>query len=242
MKKMLSDARHVLNNVPPLVFTLFVLSIVGMNLLANKSIDTGISWLALDCGILFSGVAFLSMDVLTHCYGPKAATTTSLVALGFNLLMAAFFFVASRIPGVWGESFVEVGGDAINLALNNTIGGTWFVIAGSSVAFIVSSILNNFLNWAIGERVGDEGFGTFALRSYVSTGLAQFADNLTFALLVSQNFFGWTLVQCFTCALTGALLELVFEIFFSPIGYRISRSILNERTSSATTFAEGTAQ
>lgn len=238
MNKALSDVRHTLNNVPPLVFTLFVLSIVGMNLLANKSIDTGVSWLALDCGILFSGLAFLSMDVLTHCYGPKAATTTSLVALGLNLLMALFFFVASRIPGAWGESFVDVGGDAINLALNNTIGGTWFVIAGSSVAFIVSSVLNNFLNWAIGERVSGDGFGTFALRSYVSTVLAQFADNLTFALLVSRTFFGWTLVQCFTCALTGALLELVFEIFFSPLGYRISRSILNEKEQSKASSAQ----
>ena len=36
--------------VPPLLLTLTVLSIVGMNLLANKSIDTGVSWLALDCG------------------------------------------------------------------------------------------------------------------------------------------------------------------------------------------------
>ena len=242
MSKVLSDVRHVLNNVSPLVFTLFVLSIVGMNLLANKSIDTGIPWLALDCGILFSGVAFLSMDVLTHCYGPKAATMTSLVALGFNLMMAFFFFVASRIPGMWGESFVDVGGEAINMALDNTVGGTWFVIAGSSIAFIVSSVLNNFLNWAIGERVGDEGFGTFALRSYVSTGLAQFADNITFALLVSRTFFGWTLVQCFTCALTGALLELFFEVFFSPVGYRISRTILSERQENGQVLALGMAR
>ena len=238
MNKALSDVRHTLNNVPPLVFTLFVLSIVGMNLLANKSIDTGISWLALDCGILFSGLAFLSMDVLTHCYGPKAATTTSLVALGLNLLMALFFFVASRIPGAWGESFVDVGGDAINLALNNTIGGTWFVIAGSSVAFVVSSVLNNFLNWAIGERVGGDGFGTFALRSYVSTVLAQFADNITFALLVSRTFFGWTLLQCVTCAITGALLELIFEVFFSPMGYQVSRAIKAQQAGAAPKIAQ----
>ena len=70
------------------------------------------------------------------------------------------------------------------------------------------------------------GFGGFALRSYVSTFLAQFADNLIFALLVSKLFFGWTLLQCFTCALTGAVAELLFEIFFSPLGYRMSRRIL----------------
>ena len=47
-----------------------------------------------------------------------------------------------------------------------------------------------------------------------------------FALLVSRVFFGWTTVQCLTCALTGAVLELALEVLFSPVGYRVSRSIL----------------
>ena len=229
MRKLFAEVCRVLDHVPPLVFTCFVLSVVGMNLLANKSIDTGLTWLALDCGILFSGVAFLSMDVLTHCFGPRAATITSLAAMCLNLMMALFFFVASAIPGAWGESVVDVGGEAINQALNNTFGGTWFVIAGSSVAFVVSSVANYVLNWAIGQRVGEGGFGTFALRSYVSTGIAQFVDNITFALLVSRTFFGWTTLQCVTCALTGAALELLLEVFFSPVGYRISRQIMARR-------------
>jgi hypothetical protein len=33
--------------------------------------------------------------------------------------------------------------------------------------------------------------------------------------------FHWTVLQCATCALTGALAELIMEIAFSPIGYRI---------------------
>ena len=226
MKKAFSELNRLLTEVHPLVLTLAVLATVGMNLLANKSIDTGLSWLALDCGILFSWLAFLSMDVATHCYGPRAATAMSLVALALNLVMVAVFFVASRVPGVWGESFVEGSEQVINGALDNTFGGTWFIILGSSIAYAVSAALNNFLNWAIGERLGDnQGFGSFALRSYVSTFFAQFVDNITFALLVSRTFFGWTLLQCVTCAITGAVLELVFEVFFSPVGYRISRSL-----------------
>ena len=226
MKQSFSRLNDLIRQVHPLVLTSMVIAVVGMNLLANKSIDTGIPWLALDCGILLSWLAFLAMDVAVHCYGPHAATATSLTALAINLVIALVFFVASRVPGVWGESFVETGGDAINTALDNTFGGTWFIILGSSIAFAVSAVVNNFLNWGIGERLaGKDGFGTFALRSYVSTFVAQFADNITFALLVSRTFFGWTLVQCITCAITGALLELVFEVFFSPAGYRIARTI-----------------
>ncbi|MBQ6927913.1 MAG: VUT family protein [Oscillospiraceae bacterium] len=230
MKKAMSEFRDLMRSVPPLVVSLLFLSIVGMNLLANKSINTGVDWLALDCGILFSWLTFLCMDILTQGYGPRAATMMSVAALGMNLLMALVFFLASRIPGVWGESFVDGSEALINTALNNTFGGTWFIILGSSVAFLVSAVINNFLNDGIGRRIGkDRGFGGFALRAYVSTFIAQFADNLVFALLVSKVFFGWTGLQCFTCALTGAVLELLFEVFFSPVGYRLSRGIFAHR-------------
>ena len=230
MKKAMSDFRNLLQSVPPLIVSMLFLSIVGMNLLANKSIDTGVEWLALDCGILFSWMTFLSMDILTQGYGPRAATQLSVLALGMNLLMALIFFAASRIPGVWGESFVEGSEEILNTALNNTFGGTWFIILGSSIAFLVSAVINNFLNDGIGRRIGrDRGFGGFAVRAYVSTFIAQFADNLVFALLVSKVFFGWSLLQCFTCALTGALLELLFEVFFSPMGYRLTRGLLTGR-------------
>ena len=233
MRKLFSDVRQMMDTVNPVVFTLLVLSIVGMNLLANKMIDTGLSWLPLDGGILLSWLCFLAMDVLTHCYGPRIATTASYAALAMNLFMALVFFVASKVPGAWGESFV-VHGEVVNGALDNTFGGTWYIILGSSIAFALSALVNNFLNWGIGRRVGEKTtFGTFALRSYVSTFVAQFVDNLTFGLIVSRTFFGWTLPQCVACACTGALLELLFEVVFSPIGYRISRSIIGETASAS---------
>lgn len=228
MRKALFESNKMLADVNPVVFTLLVLSIVGMNLLANKMIDTGLEWLPLDGGILLSWLCFLSMDVLTHCYGPRTATAASLAALVMNLFMALVFFTASQVPGVWGESFVPQG-DAVNAALDNTFGGTWYIIMGSSVAFALSAVVNNFLNWGIGEHVAKKGtFGVFALRSYVSTFTAQFVDNLTFGLIVSRTFFGWTLPQCVACACTGALLELFFEVVFSPLGYRISRGIMDQ--------------
>lgn len=230
MRNAIPGFRQLLRTVPPLLLSLLILSVVGMNLLANKSIDTGVDWLALDGGILFSWLTFLTMDVLTHCYGPRTSTALSFVALAMNLMMALIFFLASRIPGMWGESFVDGSETVINQALDRTFGGTWFIILGSSVAYIASSVLNNFLNYGIGRMLrSNSGFGSFALRSYASTFLAQLADNLIFALLVSRMFFGWTLLQCFTCALTGAVMELLFEVVFSPLGYRMSKEIMRDR-------------
>lgn len=230
MKKAVSEFRVLLRTVPPILVSLLILSVVGMNLLANKSINTGLSWLALDCGILFSWLTFLTMDVMTHCYGPRAASLMSFAALGLNLFMALVFFIGSDIPGVWGESFVEGSEKVINTALDNTFGGTWYIILGSSVAFICSALINNFMNYGIGKLFRKQGgFGRFAVRSYVSTFVAQFADNIIFALIVSRVFFGWSMLQCFTCALTGAVMELLFEIVFSPVGYRVSKKLIEER-------------
>ena len=227
------EFRLLLRGTPPLVVAALVVAIVGMNLLANKSINTGTSWLALDCGILFSWMIFLAMDVMTRCFGPRAATVMSIVALALNWLVALLFFLASLIPGEWSASYVEGLEPVLNAAFDETFRGTWFIILGSSVAFVASALVNNYLNAWIGTRLAkrrrDTGFSAFATRAYVSTFVAQVVDNLVFALLVSRTFFGWTLAQCITCALTGAVLELLFEVVFSPVGYRLTTSILAER-------------
>jgi len=226
LSKELKEIKVLLRSVPPLMLALFILSVVLMNLLANKSIDTGSwTWLALDSGIVISWLSFLTMDMMVKRFGPKAATSISIVAIVINLGVSLVFMVVSMIPGFWGESYVEVGGDLINRALNNTISGTWYILLGSTIAFLASSVLNNILNHIIGKLLKKHS-GTFleySMRSYLSTMIAQFADNLIFAFIVSYNFFGWSIIQCISCAATGALVELVCEIIFSPIGYRVVR-------------------
>lgn len=217
------EIKVLLRSLPTPIFTAFAVSVILMNLLANKSIVLSVDWLALDCGIIISWVSFLSMDIITRHFGPKAATEVSFAAVAVNLLCCAVFFIAGRTPGMWGEAFVDGSEAIINTALDNTLSGTWYVLLGSTVAFITSAAINNFTNYFLGKllRLKSDGFGAYALRSYISTAIGQFCDNLVFALTVSHVFFGWTLLQCLTCSLTGMVLELVLEIVFSPIGFRI---------------------
>ena len=225
IKKEWNEFRVLLHSVPALTTVFFILSIISMNLLANKSITLPFDWLALDCGILFSWIAFLSMDMLTKHFGPKAATEISLLAIGINLIFCLLFFLGSLIPGMWGESFVEGSENTINSALNHTFGGTWYVLLGSTIAFIVSSVVNNFSNWGIGKlcKKNPDGFLAYIARTYVSTAIGQFVDNMVFAFLVSHFFFGWTWLQCITCALTGMVVELLCEVLFSYFGYRVCK-------------------
>lgn len=225
LKKEFTEFFILLKSVPPIFLALFILSVSAMNLLANKSINIPVDFLALDCGIVVSWVAFLVMDVLTKHFGPKAATELSVLAMLVNLCLCLLFYLASIIPGVWSASFVDGSENTINTALDGTFGGTWYVVLGSAAAFVVSAAVNNFLNFGIGKlfRKNPDGVGAFMCRTYVSTAIGQFVDNLVFALLVSYFFFGWSLLQCVMCALTGMVAELLCELAFAPLGYRICK-------------------
>ena len=219
------EIKVLLQSIPFPVVTMLAVSIIMMNLLANKSISLPVDWLALDCGIVVSWVSFLSMDIVTKHFGPKAATEISIVAVAINLLCCGFFYLCGVIPGMWGEAFVDGNEALINQALDNTVSGSWYVLFGSTVAFIVSAVVNNSVNYGVGRlfRLKPDGFAVYALRTYISTAIGQFCDNLVFALIVSHFFFGWTLLQCVTCSLTGMIAELLVEAVFSPIGFRICR-------------------
>lgn len=214
------DMLHLLRNVPSSAMVMFVVSVVLMNLLANKEIYTGVNWLALDCGLLVSWLSFLCMDMLTKRFGPRASIKLSLFAVVANLFVCLMFKLVSILPGNWGE-YYTFGDNIINMGLNNTIGGTWYVLLGSTIAFIVSAIINAILNHGIGSLMKQDNFKSYAVRSYVSTLVAQFLDNFIFSLIVSHSFFGWSMLQCVTCSLTGCLVELIWEIIFSPVGFRI---------------------
>lgn len=225
VKKEFNEFKVLLKSVPSVVVVLFIMSVFSMNLLANKSISLPWDWLALDCGIFVSWFAFFTMDIVTKRFGPKAANELTVLAIVVNLCFCLLLFIGSVVPGSWGESYVEGSEELLNGALNRTIGGTWYVVLGSTTAFLISAIVNNFSNFAIGRlfKKNPDGFTAYALRTYVSTALGQFVDNLTFALLVSHFFFGWTFLQCVTCAVTGMLVELLCEgIFFYP-GFAITR-------------------
>ena len=221
MKGIYKETKILLRSIPTTVVTLFTVSVICMNLLANKTL-VQLDWIALDGGILISWLSFMCMDIITKHFGPKASTIISVHAATINLLTCLIFFVVSSIPSTVSD---YSGFDSI-------FGGTWFVLLGSTIAFLASAVINNTLNFIIGRRFrkNPDGKLAYAMRTYVSTFIGQFFDNFIFSLIVFVFFapifwngFCWTPLQCATCALTGAVAELIMEIAFSPIGYRITK-------------------
>ena len=214
-----ADFKMLLRNVPSYVIAIFVLSVVCANLMANKEL-VSYRYVALDCGFVFSWIMFLCMDVICKRWGPKASIKISVMAIVFNLVVTLSFFLLSKAPGMWGEFYTTENPD-VNEALNKTFGGSWYVVLGSALASLVSSVVNALLNWGVGRTFRKDNFFSFAARTYVSTIIAQFVDNLIFATVVSKIFFGWTWTQVFICSAIGAVCELLCEVLFSGLGYRI---------------------
>ena len=227
--KQKNETKLLFHSIPAVVVALFVVSVITMNILANKTIYQN-GWLAIDGGILVSWLSFLCMDIITKHFGPKASIKVTIFAMCVNLLTCLIFWLVSIIPA--GSEFDE---------FNHVIGGTWYILLSSTVAFLSSGLLNIGLNYLLGFifKKNPDGKVAFYTRSLVSTLVGQFFDNLIFAILAFMVFFpiylgfSWNIVECITCSALGAIIELFCEVIFTPIGYRVTRKWKNDNVGEA---------
>lgn len=221
------QSKDAMRAIPGLVTAIFILSVVMMNLLANKSVFN-LPWLASTAGIFVSWITFLCMDAVCKRFGYKAATILNTIGMIVNLISAILFMLIVKIPGTWAASYAGTSPDvsvAINAGLDATFSSAWYIVIGSAVAMFLGGIVNTVMNHLVGVKLDNQGtYKEFAIRSFVSTAAGQFVDNFVFAMFVSYIFFGWTLKQVLVCSFMMMLLELLFEVVFSPIGYRVSKN------------------
>lgn len=226
IKRELNDYKLLLRNVPSTVTSIFILSVVCMNLLANKELFAS-QYICINTGLALSWIPFLCMDCVCKRFGPRTAAKLSIFAIFINVIAAAIFALLSMTPGHWAAFYMApdaATGEYINAALNSTFSSTWYVVAGSSIASLVSSVINSVVNGAVGKIADKGGYKGFAIRSFVSTMAGQWVDNFVFSALVSHVFFGWNWTQVFICSVTSMIFELAAEAVFSPLGYRISQN------------------
>lgn len=207
--KEVEETKVLFRSIPILPVVLFVISVVAMNLMAAKLIVDE-SWISLDAGIVISWLSFLTMDMLVKRFGPRAAIKVNLFAAMINIVVMALLTIAAVIPGDW--------------ALNDYgTGMNWWIIGASTAAFIVSGIVNSIIGFIIKKTFkNQQGVAAYTTSSYVSTFIGQFVDNLIFALIFTFPAFGITILAMFMFALAGAVVELICQIIFSPIGFRIA--------------------
>jgi uncharacterized integral membrane protein (TIGR00697 family) len=171
-------------------------------------------------GILVSWVVFLVVDVVVKHFGASAANLLSLLAIVVNLVCTLLYSAIGHLGN--------------HPELDALVGGQWSVLLASTIAYIASMLANSYTNVRIGKRFrrNPDGAAAFAARSFGSTILSQMLDNFLFVFLAFVVFplipgalqVRWTIAQCLGASFAGAVLELLTEMAFAPIGYRLLRS------------------
>ena len=225
MKKIIEEYKVLLRSVPAFITSFFILATVLMNLSASKIVYNAFN-VAVTGGVLLSWVPFLCMDSVTKRFGARAAILLNILSALGNLFAVIFLAVVAAIP--------TPGSDYA--AFNSTFGCVWFIALSSTVAFVVSGIVNSLLNAAIGKlfRKNPDGKLAFFTRAYISTFIGQALDNFIFMAGVYCIFapIYWNMslpvLTCVGTAIVGGLLELLVEVIFSPIGYVASKKWAEE--------------
>ena len=217
-----NDWKLLFRSIPGVVTAISVAAVIIMNLMASK-VCILTPYLGVTGGVLLSWIPFLIGDIVVKTYGAKAATKLNILGLCINLICIGIFQLITLI-----EVGVEPG---TYDAFNSVFKQTWQIFVASSIAFLVSGIVNNFTNAGIGRffKNNPDGKAAYMTRTYISTMIGQFIDNFVFTGLAFLVFFklsigttlGYTMTTVIGTSILGALLELLMEVIFSPIGYNI---------------------
>lgn len=225
------DWKMLFRSIPSIVVALFFVSIVVMNLMANKFLVSYGSYVSVTWGLILSWIPFLCSDIVTKTYGAKASIKLNIAALFINLACTLIFLLIAIVPD-WQYGFAVAGG----FEAGGVFRASWYVCLASSIAFIVSGILNSITNAFIGKffKKNPDSKAAFMTRAYVSTLLGQFVDNFLFIFLAfglfaniinpagfSVSMLLQNLGAGIGAGIVGAVAELVMEAIFSPIGYKI---------------------
>lgn len=236
------DWKNLFRSIPSILVGVFLIAILGMNLLANKFLLVGGSWMSVTWGLLLSAIPFLVCDIVTKTYGAKATIKLNILGLIVSLSMTLVFLFVSVMPefgdfaSYWHGNFSygEVG-----FGEGGVMRASWYVTLASSIAFLLSGIVNAIVNAGVGKlfRKNPDSRLAFMTRSYSSTLVGQFVDNLLFIFLafgvfanLAGMYGGWSNEACLTnltaglgAGLIGALVELLMEVVISPFGYKVCK-------------------
>ncbi|MCR5151084.1 MAG: queuosine precursor transporter [Clostridiales bacterium] len=225
----LTDLKMLLRSIPGPVTMLLVMSTITMNLAANKIIWSGliingVPFVSITGGIFLSWIIFLLMDIVTKTFGTKAAIKLTVTAAVINAFAVCFLACIAAFPAKYPFEGASSVFDTLFGFKALAAPQPWQILVSSTVAYIVSGVINAVVHGALGKlfKKNPDGKTAFYVRSYTSTIIGQFADNFVFAALAFKVFAPFYTYSTITgIALAGALLELVCEVVFSPVGYRI---------------------
>ncbi|QNQ89390.1 queuosine precursor transporter [Corynebacterium poyangense] len=192
----------------PVFVALFVAVFLISNITATKGVALGP--LITDGAFFLFPLAYVLGDVLSECYGFKAARRAIFTGFGAMFLAVVSFYTAIYLPAA---DFYE--GQA---AFSDTLGLVPQIVAASLAGYVAGQLLNAwFLVW-IKQRTGEK---ILWARLIGSTVIGEFADTLIFCLIAAPVIGVSSGGDFLNYVVVGFFWKTLVEVMILPITYTV---------------------
>ena len=188
--------------------TIFILS----NIVSTKGVQVGP--LVTDGAFFLFPAAYVIGDVISECYGFRAARHAVWTGFLAMIIAVSTFYVAILLPAA---SFYE--GQA---AFAATLGLVPRIVVASLSGYAAGQLLNAWLLTLMKDRLGERGLWKRLLGSTV---VGEFGDTLIFCLIAAPVIGISTVGDTANYVVVGFVWKTLVEVAVMPITYLVIRRI-----------------
>lgn len=196
----------------PVLLALFTTIFVLSNIVSTKGVQVGP--LVTDGAFFLFPAAYVIGDVISECYGFRAARRAVWTGFLAMIIAVSTFYVAILLPAA---SFYE--GQA---AFAVTLGLVPRIVVASLSGYAAGQLLNAWLLTLMKDRLGERGLWKRLLGSTV---VGEFGDTLIFCLIAAPVIGISTVGGTANYVVVGFVWKTLVEVAVMPITYLVIRRI-----------------
>ena len=196
----------------PVLLALFTTIFVLSNIVSTKGVQVGP--LVTDGAFFLFPAAYVIGDVISECYGFRAARRAVWTGFLAMIIAVSTFYVAILLPAA---SFYE--GQA---AFAVTLGLVPRIVVASLSGYAAGQLLNAWLLTLMKDRLGERGLWKRLLGSTV---VGEFGDTLIFCLIAAPVIGISTVGDTANYVVVGFVWKTLVEVAVMPITYPVIRRI-----------------
>lgn len=196
----------------PVLLALFTTIFILSNIVSTKGVQVGP--LVTDGAFFLFPAAYVIGDVISECYGFRAARRAVWTGFLAMIIAVSTFYVAILLPAA---SFYE--GQA---AFAATLGLVPRIVVASLSGYAAGQLLNAWLLTLMKDRLGERGLWKRLLGSTV---VGEFGDTLIFCLIAAPVIGISTVGDTANYVVVGFVCKTLVEVAVMPITYLVIRRI-----------------
>ena len=196
----------------PVLLALFTTIFILSNIVSTKGVQVGP--LVTDGAFFLFQAAYVIGDVISECYGFRAARRAVWTGFLAMIIAVSTFYVAILLPAA---SFYEG-----QTAFAVTLGLVPRIVVASLSGYAAGQLLNAWLLTLMKDRLGERGLWKRLLGSTV---VGEFGDTLIFCLIAAPVIGISTVGDTANYVVVGFVWKTLVEVAVMPITYLVIRRI-----------------